>query len=446
MDKLIKLKINKLANDGEGLSIYKGKSCFIYNALPNEVVLCKVATNKRGAYVGDIKKILTKSKDRILLSNNPASLIGLTLAHYKYDKTLEYKNKKVAFHLRKVIPNFDQVINDIIKAPNTLYYRNETEVPLEMNDNKIVWGLYKPGTNKIMATNYHLQQHKIINDSINLIIDVFNKYHISVYNYYHKDGLLRKLKLRINTANELELTIFKSTKLISNDILTEVLEKIPNIVKLNLVSNNNLKEDEISGKYQLFAGDKYFTTSLNNHYYYLSYDSFFQLNYDVTKIIYDDILNLVNSDDVILDAYAGVASIGLYLASKVKKIYSVEISQKAVDAAKYGFLKNNIVNIEAVNQNLTKWYKNNQIKFNTIIFDPPRGGLDDEVISILLNKKVDKIIYLSCNIETLARDLKKLKKEYKVLSIKPYDMFPHTAHIETIVLLSKMESKNYNSV
>ena len=306
-----------------------------------------------------------------------------------------------------------------------------------MKDNKIVWGLYKPGTNKIMATNYHLQQNKIINDSINLIIDVFNNYHISVYNYYHKDGLLRKLKLRINTDNKLELTIFKSTKLISNDILTEVLEKIPNIVKLNLVSNNNLKESQISGKYQLFAGDKYFTTSLNNHCYYLSYDSFFQLNYDVTKIIYDDILNLVNSDDVILDAYAGVASIGLYLASKVKKIYSVEISQKAVDAAKYGVLKNNIVNIEVVNQNFTKWYKNNQINFNTIIFDPPRGGLDDEVISILLNNKVDKIIYLSCNIETLARDLKKLKKGYKVLSIKPYDMFPHTAHIETLVVLSK---------
>lgn len=445
MDKLIKLKITKLANDGEGLAIYNGKSCFLYNALPNEEVLAKVSINKRGAYIGEVKKILFKNKDRIELSKNPAELIGLTLAHYKYEQTLEYKNHKVSFHLRKVIPNFDQVINKIVKSPFELNYRNETEIPIDIKNNELIWGLYKPESNIIVPTKTHLQQNKVINNTVNQLLTLFNKYKLLPYNHYHRDGLLRKLKLRINPQGKLEVTIFKANKELPTDLINDIKNNIPEIIKLNSVSNSNLKEKEIIGSYKNLYGDKYFNVNLNNRDYYLSYDSFFQLNYEVTKLMYEQILNSINDNEVILDAYAGVASIGIYLNKKAKKIYSIEINKKAVDAAKYAILKNNLVNIEIVSNNFLTWFRKTNINFDTVIFDPPRGGLGEEIITLLNEKRINKVIYISCNIESLAKDLKKLKANYTVLSITPYDMFPHTAHIETVVVLSKLDINKQKS-
>ncbi|WP_238543481.1 class I SAM-dependent RNA methyltransferase [Metamycoplasma alkalescens] len=178
---------------------------------------------------------------------------------------------------------------------------------------------------------------------------------------------------------------------------------------------------------------------INNFRFNVKNDSFYQINEEIMVLIYQQIFDWIESSNLnIVDAFSGVGTIGSYIANKANKVYSIEINQIATMLAKSNILKNKLKNLEVINDDANDWIVKNAKKIDLVIFDPPREGLKKQSIEALIQSKIKKIIYLSCDPKTLVRDLKELiNNNYLIKEVIPYDMFPQTHHIETLVLLEK---------
>ncbi|MFW6306787.1 MAG: 23S rRNA (uracil(1939)-C(5))-methyltransferase RlmD [Bacillota bacterium] len=444
---IIEIELVDMANGGDCVGRYDGMAVFIPAGVPGEKVKAKIIEKKKNYARGELLEIMEEEDNRI----SPQCCVfgacgGCQLQHMDYQSQLKYKRKMVVDLLERIGKIDYADVNDVIGADYPFGYRNKAQFPLtEDEEGNIVTGFYRKGTHQVVVHNNCHIQHPLINRIIEKTLKVLNQYKLSVYNELVHKGLLRHLVVRVGVCTNQALLIivikerhFQLAEEISDKIFNEVPELVGVLYNINPDRTNVIMGKET----RLVKGNDRYIDYIGPVKYAISPHSFFQVNSLQTKKLYDVILDFASftEDDLVFDAYCGIGSISLYIANRVMKVVGVEIVKEAVRDAEKNAELNHISNsqfiVGSVEQELPGLLKSGD-KPDIIIFDPPRKGIDEKAIDAVLTTGIEKIIYVSCNPATLARDLEKFDKCYRVEKVQPVDMFPNTTHVETVVLLKK---------
>ncbi len=446
IQKLITIK--KIGINGEGIGYYKRKAVFIDGALPDEEVICEFTKEHRNYLEGKTVKIRKRSIHRV---DAPCPYFGrcggCQLQHLEYKEQLKVKKDIVLQALERYLTNYQKInidIKDTIGMDNSYNYRNKAQMPVAFDGEKIVTGLYEAKSNKLIHIDKCIIQDELINHVLYIVKQLLMKYHVMVYNRRYKSGELRYISVRhLETTKECQVVLVLKEKYLNNmsKIAVELMNKVPEVVSFYVNINPDISSHEIYGKEFIhIRGNETIKAKIGDIKFTISPQSFFQLNTEQTRVLYDIIKDTaeLKKTDKIIDAYCGAGTIALYLANYVNEVRGVDIAEQAIEDAKNNAKLNNIQNayFETGNSEVVilNWFDKGY-KSDVLIMDPPRTGIDDKLLSVLRNIKVKKVIYVSCNPSTLAKDLNELRKVYHIKSIQPFDMFPQTSHVESVVLL-----------
>lgn len=403
----MKCIIEKLDHQGRGIAFIDGKITFIENALPGENVEIKITNEKKKFNEAVIVKRINNSSIRI----KPKCPYydecgGCNLQHIEYKNQLEYKQNKVKDILKRYA-DID-LNNEIIPSEEQFNYRNKVTLKV---DKKL--GYYKRKSNDIV----YIDKCELVQDNINKIIKDLNE--INEFDNVYE------VVIRNVNSRDIAITYYlhKDSKF---TLTNEYVRK--NGYKFNkIINKNNYK---ISDESKIIG-------NLSNFCFVISPQAFFQVNTKQTENLYNKVIEYLkpNKDETIMDLYCGTGTIGMYATPFVKKVVGVEICKEAIEDAKINMKLNNVDNMEFICGDSEKVIKNINQKFDSIIVDPPRSGLTNSVITDIFRLDPKKIVYVSCDPITFARDLKLLKEKYNVVNITPIDMFPNTYHVENIAEL-----------
>ena len=400
--------IEKFDHEGRGIGYIDRKTTFVDNTVPGDLVKVTLIKDKKNYSVGKVTKFLKYSNDRI----NPKcpyfnNCGGCNLQYISYEKQLKFKEMKAREILSK-FANIDECkIKPIISSDNEFFYRNKLTFQVK---EKI--GLFaKNSYDLISVDKCYIASHKI-------------------------NEILVKIKKMINLQN-IEQIVIRNSFYNNKVMVIFVLKKldIENIKELEkFVDSLYIKNND---QYKLISGDAYLEEKLGNYIFKISPDSFFQVNTKTCIKLYDKILEYGNfkKDENVLDLYCGTGTIGIYASKFVNSVIGYEINKFAIADALENKKKNLVDNIQFICESSDLSFENITTNVDTIIVDPPRNGLNQKTIDGIKNVKPCKVIYVSCDPVTLARDIKKLYDTYDLIEITPVDMFPNTKHVECVSLL-----------
>ena len=395
------VKIDRLDHQGRGIAKVNNITTFIPNALVDEIVDINIIETKKNYNIGKVNKYIEISKDRIEPICKYFNLCGgCDLMHMSYENQLLFKENKI----KNIIERYTNIdVNKVKKIlySNNLYYRNKVVFKVDKNI-----GFYDKKSYNIVPIDNCL----ISSNKINQILNILNTCNLDN---------IKQIMIRTNEADSL-VVIY--TDIISDEIINKLKDNC-SIVKYNK-------------KYEVVSGKGYIIDKIGDYKFVISPDSFYQVNKNTVKILYDKVLEYLNpsKEESILDLYSGTGTIGIYVSKYVKNVLSIEINESAnKDALKNKDL-NNVDNIEFICDDVAN--EIDKIKHvDSIIVDPPRSGLDNKTIEYLKKINSKKIVYVSCDPMTLARDLEKLSEVYSIVEITPVDMFPNTSHVECVSIL-----------
>ena len=402
---MYKVEVTKLDHQGRGIAKINDKIIFIPNALPEETVDVDIILEKKKYYEGIIKETINASDKRIKsICPYFEECGGCQFLNMNYPDSLDYKQNKVEEIMNKYL-GIKIKINNIVACDNNLYYRNKTTFQVE-ND----IGFFKEKTNTLIPVDKCYISDIKINDIYKAIKDNINLTNV-------KQVIIRA------TKNTLEsVVIFKTSNYIDNKKIIDILKK---------------KVDSIYINDELIYGKGKIIENLCNKNFYISPSSFFQVNTLQAEKLYNKAIAYadIKKEDTVLDLYCGTGTIGIVASDKAKKVIGIELNKEAIKDANENKILNNINNIEFYAGDVGKILNKNNYKPDIIIVDPPRAGLDSLALSQILNIRPKTLVYVSCDLMTLARDLKLLSNDYDILELTPVDMFPYTAHVESVCAL-----------
>lgn len=447
----VKLPINKVGINGEGIGYYRRKAVFVPFVLPGEEAEIKIIKEHPNYAEGSVIKISKQSPNRIKpVCPHYEVCGGCSLQHVKYETGLDYKKQIVSDSFTKYFKNPSGAnIADTLKAPFVLNYRNRVQLPVAMVKGKLVAGLYKPNTNHLVPINSCPIHNDKLNKVVATTVRLANEFDIKAFDKNTRRGVLRTIAARIGfNTSQMQLTLVVSNPHCIEKVkslIAEVVKLHPDIVSTYINVNKNTKTHEMYGNEWIHvSGRKEIVERLGSLKFSLLPRTFFQLNPKQTEIMYNLILEKaeLTGDETVVDAYCGTGTISLWLAKKAKKVLGVDSDKQSITSANYNAKLNNIKNVTfelgKAEYVIGKWVKKGQ-RPDVVVVDPARSGLHDSFIDTLVSFPVNKIIYVSCNPSTLAKNLNKLKAIYDVKSVQPLDMFPQTAHVETITVLEKRQ-------
>ena len=432
--------------EGEGIAKIEDFTIFINGAIKNEkcrILIVKV--NKSYAF-GKLLEVINKSPNRIASDCKTYKRCGgCSLRHIKYEETLNIKKHIVQNLVDKSLVTKIQV-KDVIGMEKPIYYRNKLQYPVGRDKNGLpVMGVFANRTHEIIPVENCLIQNPAAEKVAKEIFRFIKENNISVYDENSRKGLIRHIvvKIGLKTKEIMCIIVSNNEKIEKEDELIETIKgKFPQ-VKTIIKNINNKNTNVILGdKNIILYGDGYIYDKLGDFTFKISPMSFYQTNPIQTEILYNKAIEFakLDKDDILCDLYCGIGTIGIFASNKVKKVYGIEIVEEAVGAAKENAKINNVNNIEFMVGDVEKAFKvlidEKKIIPNAVIVDPPRRGLDNTTINKLNELELKKLVYISCNPATMARDLKMLEEKYDIKEIQPIDMFPYTSHIETIALLT----------
>lgn len=436
----MRLKIVKAGINGEGIAFYKKKPVFIDGCFPDETVECQLEDQGR-YYRGQLERIIIRSPYRITPQcHHQRKCGGCALMPLEYEQQLKIKKQLLEGALQKYADYYEDT-GEVIPSPRQSHYRNKCNLPLIDHDGILVNAMYQQGSNH-PALIRECTAHEEGLEKIRIeVLNVLNEHHCHAYNHKEKSGF-RQLVIR-GFDDEYQLVLITGNDNINKDLLKD-LKKIDGIVSIFQGVNTHknpvrLMPDRL---HKLWGKDK-IRLKTGNYELTLSPQAFFQLNHDQAERIYQDAADLLKDEaGTIVEAYCGIGAISLYLHDRAKELIGIEIIDSAVKDAQENAKLNGIDNTGFICGDAAKEIRKIAAgkKIDVLIADPPRTGLDGELIKTILKSKISQIIYISCNPATLGKDLDLLKSRYRIDSIKGYDMFPDTPHIETIVLLQKLNS------
>ena len=432
--------------EGEGIAKIDNFTIFIPGAIKGEKVKILIVKVTTSYAFGKILEIIEASKDRV---ENVDCITykrcgGCNLRHMNYQKTLELKKDIVQNLVNKNL-KIDLQVKDTIGMENPFSYRNKAQYPVGLNkQGKPIIGVFANRTHEVIETNGCMIQNKQSEKIAKYICEFADRNNISVYNEETRKGLLRHIVIKVGIkTNEIMCILVLNGKEINNEqkLIKELVSNFPNIK--TIVKNINTKNTNvILGKENItIYGDGYIYDKLGDYTFKISPLSFYQINPVQTEKLYNLALEKaeLTGNEILLDLYCGIGTIGIFMANKAKAVYGIEIVEDAIKDAKENCKINNISNAKYyagdTEKLLADLIEKEKIIPDVIVVDPPRKGLDKTTIENIKKIKPKKVIYISCNPATLIRDLSCLIENYEVQEIQPVDMFPFSHHIENISVL-----------
>ncbi|WP_110113531.1 23S rRNA (uracil(1939)-C(5))-methyltransferase RlmD [Bacillus sp. CGMCC 1.16541] len=445
------LTIKRLGINGEGVGYFKKQVVFVPGALPNEEVVAEVTNVRNNFAEAKINKIRKKSPDR---TNPPCPIYeqcgGCQLQHLSYSGQLDAKRDIVlqAFERHTSQQNIASKTRFTIGMEDPWRYRNKSQFQVGLDKKgKIIAGLYGINSHRLIDIENCPIQHESTNKVTKVVKTILQDLKIPIYNERKRSGIIRTIVSRVGfQTGEVQIVLITAKRDIPRKelLIEEIQRRLPEVK--SIVQNVN------GQKTSLIFGDETFTLAnkdviqetLGDISFELSARAFFQLNPIQTVKLYDEVKKAaaLTGNEKIVDAYCGVGTIGLWLAKDAKEIRGMDtIEESIVDARKnakrHGFNHATYVTGPAEKW-LPKWVKEGW-KPDVVVVDPPRTGCDDKLLNAIMQVKPKKVVYVSCNPSTLAKDIKQLSKFYEVEYVQPVDMFPHTAHVECVAGISRID-------
>ena len=427
----------------EGLGIIKANwmIIFVNGLLLGEEADVEIQYKRAGVFYANIKKIYKLSKDRIKpLCPVSTACGGCTFQNATYSYELAFKKKKVEDALRK-IGHINHPVNDVIGMDEPYNYRNKIQVPFGRENKHVVYGFYKANTHRIIPIKECSIEDKKAGPILQDIAYLMESMKIDPYNEDARSGVIRHVLIRTSKSfDEVMVVLVTNVNTFPSkgNFVKELTKRHPEIK--TVVQNINTRDTNVilGEKEEVLFGKGFIKDTLLGIEFHISSKSFFQVNPVQCEKLYDIAIGLagIKQTDEILDAYAGVATIGILCAKKGGHVTSVESVKEAVINGRENAKRNSITNIDIIEDDCTNYLLNTNKHFDVVIMDPPRKGSTEEFLKALIRIRPSKIIYISCEPSTLARDLSILSSVYRIDVIQPLDMFPRSFHVETIVGLS----------
>ena len=439
----IYLSVKSCTVKGSGVCDHEGMTVFVRGAVPGDRVLAHIIKVKKTYAVGIIKKLLQRSSMRAKeICPIAEKCGGCCFAHIKYDAELQIKAQQVSDNFKR-LGKLDLTPDPIIPSPSSERYRNKAQYPVGSDGKFAAIGFYAPMTHRIIDCADCLLQPEEFSKITDIFRDWIRENKISIYNEFDRTGIIRHIYIRkaVVTGQIMVCAVVNSDTIPHEKDLIDRLRKIDGMTSIILNENRAQTNVVLGEKCKTLWGSDYITDELCGLKFNLSPLSFYQVNHDGAEILYNKAREYASltGKETLVDLYCGTGTIGLTMAKNAKKLIGVEIIPQAIKNAKENARLNGIDNAEFIcgdaSQAATALLKRG-IKPDVVILDPPRKGCDEALINTVAEMSPDRIVYVSCDSATLARDCQRFTTlGYRPACATPVDMFPHTAHVETVVLL-----------
>ena len=453
LNDIIEVNITGLGSSGEGVGKADGFTVFVHGALPGEKVSVKLFQVKKSYASGRILNILEESPQRV----KPQCAFyekcgGCQLQHLNYEGQLNVKRQQVKDAIERIGHITGCEVLPVLGMENPWHYRNKMQFPAAKTEGKIQIGCYAALTHNVINIDDCLIQKQANNKIMQVVRQWMQQFNISAYDETTGKGVVRHVMGRAGAKTcEVMAVIVTACYDIphAGELVTMLKTEVDGLK--SIVQNINKKRTNIimGAKNRVLYGKSTIKDRLGNLKFNISPLSFFQVNSAQTEKLYATALDFaaLSGKETVIDCYCGTGTISLYLAQKARKVYGIEIVEPAIKDANENAKANNIANAEFICGDAAVEMPallKSGVKPDTVLLDPPRAGCDKKVLAAIAGVKPEKIVYVSCNPASLARDMAFLTENgYKAVKAQPVDMFPMTSHIETVCLLSKLQSKEH---
>ncbi|MGG1592737.1 23S rRNA (uracil(1939)-C(5))-methyltransferase RlmD [Terribacillus saccharophilus] len=439
----IELTFEDLTHDGDGIGKVDGYPLFVPYALPGETAQVKVIKTKKNFGFGKLMEITKPSPARV---EPPCNVYiqcgGCQLQHMSYQLQLEMKQKQVQNAMKKIGHLEHVPVHPALGMDDPWRYRNKIQIPTAERNGEMITGFYRKRSHDIIEDMETCVIQDEVNDRmVEAVRRIASRLGISAYNEETHRGDLRHIMVRTGqqTNETMIVLVTRMNELpYAKELVAELHETYPQIK--SIVQNINKERTNVilGRKTKLLWGEEYIYDTIGDIKFAISAQSFYQVNPAQTKVLYDQALAYANltGNETVIDAYSGIGTISLFLAQKAKKVYGVEIVPQAVSDAKMNAKLNHMDNAEfyvGKAEEVMPWWKAQGLNPDVIVVDPPRKGCEEDLLQAMIDMKPKRIVYVSCNPSTLARDLRFLEDGgFETKQVQPVDMFPQTGHIECV--------------
>lgn len=450
----IQVKIEDMGDTGEGIGKTDGFTWFVKDAVIGDEVEAKVMKTKKSYGYARLEKIVNASPNRVTPPCPVARQCGgCQLQAMDYEEQLKYKERKIYNNIKR-IGGFDEVpMLPVMGMEEPWRYRNKAQFPWGTDKaGKIITGFYAGRTHAIIENEDCLLGIEENREILKIIKNHLERYHIRPYDEASHSGLIRHTLIRkgFHTGELMVCQVINGKSLPHQEELTEQLLKVPGMTSISVNINREQTNVILGNQVINLYGPGYITDYIGGVKYRISPLSFYQVNPVQTEKLYSTALEYagLTGGETVWDLYCGIGTISLFLAQKAKKVYGVEIVPQAIDDARENARINGMENVEffvgKAEEVLPREYEKNQVYADVIVVDPPRKGCDEVCLDTIVKMGPKRVVYVSCDSATLARDMKYLaERGYEVVKVRGCDMFPHSTHVETVVLLSHKKADSY---
>ena len=446
---VLELEITGMTHEGLGVGRADGFAIFVQGAIDGEKVRAKIIKVLKNYAVARIEEFIEKSPYR----KEPFCPVykrcgGCSLQHMSYEKTLAFKRQVVIDNLTRIGGLGNIAVKKTIGMDKPYNYRNKAQYPVGEGKSGPISGFFAKHSHEIIASDTCDIQHPVSDKAKKAVLEYMRRYSVPAYNEVTGQGLIRYVatKTGFYTGETMVIIVATRSKIPHTRELVSMLKKeIPGLESV-VLNVNSKRGNVILGEENItLYGNSTITDRLGSLYFEISPLSFYQVNPVQTEILYSKAIEYagLTGTETVFDLYCGIGTISHFAAQKAKKVIGVEVVPEAVEAARRNAVRNNIVNTEfhvgEAEEIVPQLYEKG-IRADVVMVDPPRKGCDEKLLKTLVDMSPQRIVYVSCNPSTLARDLKYLTANgFEVKEVQPVDMFPWTYHVECVVLMSRVE-------
>lgn len=441
----IKLNIEAMTSEGSAVGHYDGMAVFVRGAVPGDEIIAHIIKTSKRYAIATVKEIALESKSRIVSDCNVSKRCGgCSFRDMTYDEEIRYKKSRVVDALER-IGHIDTKVNDVVFANHINNYRNKAQYPVEIINGELVAGFYAYKSHRVIPCKSCLLQPI----EFEKIIDAFSKWvkanTITSYDEKTGKGLLRHIYIRkaFATGEIMVCAVVNANSLPNSDMLVDDLKNISGVKSICFNINKKDTNVILGDKTELLYGSMTIEDELLGKRFVISPESFYQVNHDQCERLYSKAAEYagLTGNEVVVDLYCGAGTIGLTMADKAKKVFGIEIVPQAIENARLNAKRNDIANAEFFCGDAfdgATELERRGINPDVVILDPPRKGCQRELFDIIERMNPKRIVYVSCDASTLARDLEILnQKGYITREVTPFDLFPRTPHVESVALVVK---------
>ncbi len=441
----IKLNIEAITSEGSAVGHYKGIAVFVRGGVPGDEVTVHIIKTSKRYCIGIIKEIITPSSSRIECDCPVAEKCGgCSFRNMTYEEELKYKKSRVEDAVKR-IAHLDVPVKEVIGADSVNHYRNKAQYPVVIENGKLSAGFYAYKSHRIIPCESCLLQPEEFSDCLNAFSKWVKLSGVTSYDEKTGTGLLRHIYLRkaVGTGEIMACAVINGNELPDADALIGELTKLPSVKSICVNINKDNSNVILGEKTKTLWGSAALTDILLGKSFEISPNSFYQVNHGQCEKLYSKAAEYaaLTGNETVVDIYCGAGTIGLSLADKAKRLFGIEIVPQAIENAKRNAEVNGIYNAEFFCGDAfdgARELERRGLKPNVIILDPPRKGCQKELLELVSKMSPKRIVYVSCDSATLARDLEILNSlGYSANEITPVDMFPRTPHVEAVCLLCR---------